>query len=322
MSSPVSFGNVGSVLTQPQAPARGAPVPQEQLNKWQQFRQRLQQDPNLRMALLTTGLNMLRTPPIGQTGFDTFADAAVTGVETFDALNQRTRTQGLEDRDREFRESTTTRGIEQADERIDIARTGVEQRDEAFTQRGEQFDARMEHFRNQLAEDQRQFDDRLEAGGFAGANASTGAERQAQIAANAFITSGIYPDTASGRAMAELRAQKLVGRDLVNPRDRFEYASDLAADMMLFNRDMTEQEAAQRAMALANELANLSNAEDPATPDIVQDGAADTIDVPHPVLGAGTATLLSDGTYDVVFPGGQTKNVSAEVLNAWLGGQQ
>ena len=128
-------GGIGRALTGPQIPVQSAPVDPSQISKWQAFRQKLASDPNLRMALLTAGVNMMRTPEMGQTGFDVFADAAGTGIGTLDQLRQRDKSERNEASDRQFtRESTGRqldqgdRRIEQGDEQNEIARKGVNQR--------------------------------------------------------------------------------------------------------------------------------------------------------------------------------------------------
>lgn len=192
---------LGAMLTQPQIPdpriVQGGPPP-ENLNLWQRFQQRLQQDPNLRMALLTTGLNMLRTPEPGKTGFDTFADSALTGVQTLDALRQRDVAAEAQARD----EKREDRKIDIADETLDVRREGI-------TQESNQFEARMKHAQEQLAETTRH--NKATEKNQGSAASSTGAERQANTIKQSLMT--LYPEVYAGpegEAKANLDAMKFL----------------------------------------------------------------------------------------------------------------
>ena len=137
---------VGGALTQPQVPV-GQAQP-EKIGLWQRFRDKLASDPNLRMALMTTGNQMLKTPQPGQSGFDIFSDAAQAGIGTLDTLRQRDRRQGLEDKDRAFRQDATTQQLGMQEQQV--------------AQGGERLDIA----RGQLAEGVRQFQAKLQAGNF------------------------------------------------------------------------------------------------------------------------------------------------------------
>ncbi len=225
-------GNVGQALAGPVVPTRGAaPVDQNQVNLWQRFQQKLTEDPNLRMALLNTGLNLLRSPSPGQSGFDVFADAASTGVSTLDQLRQRDQQQELLQR-REQREETR---VEQGQQRIDndqAFRTETSARNES------QFEQRMTQAQNELAERKRQFDTRNAAGDFAPAEgATTGAERQRDLVVNALMTAQpeVYPNTDEGKAKAVLAAEGFSGLD--NPQGQMRMAISLYQDLMEANQN-------------------------------------------------------------------------------------
>lgn len=296
-------GGIGQQLTQPQAPVGQADP--SQISRWQQFRQKLANDPNLRMALLQTGANLMRSPKLGESGFDVFADAATTGMGTLDQLRQRDKTEGLDERDRTFRENSTTRQIEQGDERIGLAETGVEQRAEGLQLQRGQLAESVRQFEARLDENGRQFDERLAGGGFygmGGGAGSTGPERMAGIAEKAFIESGIYPDTPQGNALAALRARGLIGKDLTTAQDRMEFAADLAADLILFDKTLTEEQAVEKASSLAEALSQRANASDPANSPPINDVNIGR-PVSHPTNPAMSGTLgpgPTPGTYVII----------------------
>ncbi len=201
------FRSTGSALTQPQAPSRGAPVPQEQLGLWQNFQNKLRTDPDFRMAMLTAGLNMLRTPQIGETGFDTFASGALTGVQTLDQLRQREA--GTE---REGRQDVLAeRRVEATESQAETAATSAQQTGERFERSHEVAVERTQLLRDQLDFERDKFRD---IGG------TTGPERILSGAVDALVGSGRYEDTPEGRANARVFASGLSGelssRDLLN----------------------------------------------------------------------------------------------------------
>lgn len=70
---------------------------QQNIGLWAKFKQQMQ-DPNFKTAMLTTGINMLRSPGYGQSGFDVAANALGTGVQTLQGLRtaQQTRKDKLD----------------------------------------------------------------------------------------------------------------------------------------------------------------------------------------------------------------------------------
>ena len=297
---PINFPDVGGALTQPQAPARSAAAPQEQLGLWHNFQQKLATDPNFRMALLTTGLNMMRTPEPGESGYDVFADASLQGIGTLDQLRQRdigTERQGRID-------ALTERGVEAGERRGDIAQQGLEERSAQAAAA--------------LAESRRQFDARMAAGDFGpqgGAAGSTGPERMATLAEQQFIDAGIYPDTPEGRGLAGLRAKGLIGKGLVTPQDRMDFAGEIAKDIVVFNPDMTPVEAATRAVSLVNALADpLNQADVSATPSDDLEGQV----INHSTQGTGTVVKKGEDRYVVEFPGGNTTTLTGEQIRRML----
>lgn len=293
-----SFGGVGDILTQPQLPSRGAPVPQEQLGLWQKFQQKLQNDPNFRMALLQTGLGFLKSPQIGESGFDVFANASQQGISTLHQLRQ-----GDIGTERQERlDKLTERGVAAGESRAETAETAALDRKEAE--------------RARLEESKRQFDARAAAGDFgprAGVAGSTGPEREAALATDAFLASGLYPRTEEGRALAALRSRGLVGRGLITPQDRFDFAQEIAKDIAVFNPEMSIDQVIQRAQDLANGLATPFNRDDPSTPADEFEGI--TIPVPNSDdVGTVRSVKGKQDTYVIETAAGVSREYSAEQI--------
>jgi len=59
------------------------------VNKWKGFLSTLKTDPNMRMALIQTGIGMMRSPRMGENGWDVAGEALGRGVMTLDQLRQR-----------------------------------------------------------------------------------------------------------------------------------------------------------------------------------------------------------------------------------------
>lgn len=234
-------GPTGQALTSPQVPAAGAaPIDPSQVGLWQKFQQRMKDDPNLRMAMLQTGLNLFRSPEPGRNNFDVFADATSTGVGTLDQLRQR----DLENERRDTAAGEATRRTNISGRRADIA----------AGQRSDTAEARA----NTLTEDARQFDARLEAGDFSPAGSqSTGAERVLAADVEALMLSdpGTYPNTPEGEARARLVARDLsgLGDKLGQGRLLQKLVSDIREanlENVTFNNatPLTEQEILQQAV--------------------------------------------------------------------------
>lgn len=68
------------------------------------------QDPNVRQAIMQTGLNLMRSPGYGQSQWDVGANALGAGVSTLEQLRERDRQRGLLAEDRATKEQQ--RGIE------------------------------------------------------------------------------------------------------------------------------------------------------------------------------------------------------------------
>ena len=254
---------VGAALTQPVAPVPGTGQ-QSDPSLWKRFLTSLQQNPALQQSLMTTGLSLMGSPQPGESGFGTFSRSALQGVQNYTALNQlsernRREQEGL-DLQRQNVESLTdtrSRTAGTAEERTEIARGSLTQRDEQFEAR---LKAISENLDKQLASDLEIAGIRATSAG--GAAGSTGAERQAALAKEAYLASGLYPRTEQGMAMAELRAQRHIGKNLVNPQDQYDFAVETASQILLFNPNMPESEAVDKAFRLTTELAKRLNATD------------------------------------------------------------
>ncbi len=250
----LAFGRapVGAAITQPVMPSAGVAADPGQMNMWQKFQQRLSDDPNLRMALLTTGLNMLRTPQPGQSGFDVFANAAGTGVNTLDQLRQRDRAQEIEDKE-------LTREADIDERRTTALETQVSQTDRRLNMQGNQFTERMDRLDAQLQENRRQFNERVQAGDIGNQAPTTGAERMIEADIEALVSSfpEIYTDDEAGRAKARLRAREMGTRD-ANAQARL--AAGFVSDMMESNvfldddERLTTEQIVSESMAIAGRL--------------------------------------------------------------------
>ena len=283
-----NFPLVGSALTQPQVPVPGTPpMSAEQPGLWGRFQERLKQDPNLRLALLTTGLNLLKSPQPGQGGFDVFSNAALTGVGTLDQLRQREAMQAAQGREEE-----------RANRRLDIidesAETRKDQGERRLTQSDEQFSENLKVAQDKLAEDKRQFNERMSVGGFN--SQSTGAERAAQSAIDALVLAQpeIYPDTPEGRAKARLRVQGIEGvkEPLGQARIIAGLISDLTQQNIFADNPLPEEKITQRAMDIFQTISGVGEPESEAAPPEDLDGK--TLE-----LGGQTLTVVSvgDGKY-------------------------
>lgn len=265
---------LGLELTKTPIPIASAPVDPSQLSLWQKFQQRLQNDPNLRTALLTAGLNMLRSPRQGETGFDTFAQGALTGVNTLDQLRQRDRAQQTAAADSAFNRQATQQQLDIADRRAGAA----EKRNEILA--SEQANQTAQ-FEAKLAEQKRQFDARLQAGDFKGsgttAAGSTGPERIGSLLAESFIKSGMYPDTEQGRSLANLRAFDAIGKGLTTAQDRMDAAIKMAPDFMIYGGIQDPNEAVRKSLEVINGVADSVNAADVATPPPENPGGGESL---------------------------------------------
>lgn len=84
------------------------------------------QDPNMRQAVMSAGLNLMRTPQLGQNGWDTAANALQAGMGTLEGLRERDRKRNQENEDRRIREEQ--RGIEnkRGDRQVDISQQNAD----------------------------------------------------------------------------------------------------------------------------------------------------------------------------------------------------
>jgi len=161
------------------------------------------------MALLTTWLNMLKTPPVGQSGFDQFANASLAGVGTLDQLRQR---------DLENKRADTT---------VDLAarRTSATERNaETSAQNADTNAARLEATSANFASNLQVARDRLteftrsnkaREANTSSSGGSTGTERllQGRMIALTTLHPDIYPDTPEGKAKVRLAAESFKTND-------------------------------------------------------------------------------------------------------------
>lgn len=117
---------------QPPPAAMGPPQnPAVEQNKglWRGFFDRLKTDPNFRTAVMQTGAGLMRTPQMGQSGFDVAGQALMNGATTLDILRQRDRMQTIEEQERTRKAGLEERGVT-AEER----QVGAQERTAAATE--------------------------------------------------------------------------------------------------------------------------------------------------------------------------------------------
>lgn len=305
---PFNIPGLGQSLTQPQLPAQGvAPTDPSQVGLWQRFQQRLKDDPNLRMALLTTGLNLLKTPQRGESGFDVFSNAALTGVGTLDQLRRRK----IEDQKAQTEEARRAKELQLAERRTAAT-------EERVTQSAKQFDENLRLSREQFKESKRQFDEKLKSveGRY---SALTGAERMANAGVEALVTAlpNVYPDTPEGRAKARLRVQGLdnINDPLAQARIMAGLYGDLQdnnvfldEDKQLDNAELRRQ-TAELFQFISSDLSKLAGeTEENADP-------LEGTRIKHFVYGGGTVQAVGDGKYVIRYDSGsKSSKLTAEQI--------
>lgn len=304
-------GPTGQALTSPQVPAAGvAPTDPSQVGLWQKFQRRMQDDPNLRMAMLTTGLNLLRSPQAGQNNFDVFANATTTGVGTLDQLRQRDisnerldRKEGLDER----RTVATESNAAAVTERTDIARGSAEANVAAEATRKEEAEARLEIMRETNRIRREEAENRTATG-------TTGVQERfvESIASN---LQAAFPDKykgPEGQAQAFLDAQ--IRSQQVSDPDR--YRGQLVDIVGLMQFDSTYDDLSlPEKFAIAQEI--LPQNSGVVAPEGGGGGAgADPLEgttITHPVHGVGTVKAEGEDRYTVTFPTGTVTVNGAQV---------
>lgn len=91
----------------------GSPEHAANKSKWQQFLGQMD-DPNFRQAVMQTGLQLMKSPQRGQSGWDVASNALSTGVSTLQGLREHDRQIALQTADRAKAESQrqTTNALE------------------------------------------------------------------------------------------------------------------------------------------------------------------------------------------------------------------
>lgn len=111
-------------LAPPQAPAPGQMStggPIEALKgAWRGFFQKMDTDPNFKMAVLQTGLGMLKSPQVGQNGFDVAANALGTGVATLQGLRDKQKQEAIQAEDRSFTREMETKKVQNQTAGVEI----------------------------------------------------------------------------------------------------------------------------------------------------------------------------------------------------------
>lgn len=233
----MSFGDLGKLLTQqavPQMPVLNQQQ-QERTGPWRNLMQKIQSDPNLKMALLQTGLAMMKGNQPGETGFDIFSNAAQRGLQTFDQLNQRDRTQTIEDSQRAKDNARADTRLGQFDQQLGLQRQAQRDRN-ANAEANRDLRRELSDRNYDLALKQLQETTSARTG-------STGQERILDTIASSLQTA--YPNLYEGdegRARALLEAAKFNE----NPRNPESRARGIIALMQMYQQDQAARlEAAQ-----------------------------------------------------------------------------
>ncbi len=292
--------NVGQALTMPQIPTGQADP--SKIGLWQKFREKMANDPNFRMAIMTAGANMLKTPEFGQSGFDTFANAAMAGMGTLDTLRQRTKAETAEAQDRENTAEFRREQLGQGDERIALARGAENQRrveaQQSYALRLRELEA-----------------DRNSRGA---AQNLTGAERQTNQMIDALV--GQYPDrfpnTEDGRQKALIYLRDLDAAK-ANPTTLLRLVEERAARYELMGVQNADGSIKNVSSVEARELAKkeiLGDLEGISGGNTVRGTAStDSLEgtvIKHVTQGSGTVEKVGEDRYRVRFKGGLSSTVS------------
>ena len=78
-------------------------------------------DPNVRQAVMTTGLNFMRSPGYGQNGWDVAANSLGMGMQTLEALRTRDRQRALEAEDRKIKEDQRNKENTRGDRQVAVS---------------------------------------------------------------------------------------------------------------------------------------------------------------------------------------------------------
>lgn len=110
------------------------------------------QDPNVRQAVLSTGLNLMRSPGYGQNGWDVAANSLQTGMGTLQSLRERDRQRALEAEDRKIKEEQ--RGIEnkRGDRQVSVQEKNAQTSATNVEGDAKNKDAQLKHAEKQLEE--------------------------------------------------------------------------------------------------------------------------------------------------------------------------
>lgn len=315
----------GAALTAPQNPIRTAPAPQQQLSRWQNFRKKLDDDPNFRMALMTAGLNMLRTPQIGQTGFDTFAEGALSGINTLGQLRQRDKTNERLTVKADLAERRTVATESNAASTASNAAANV---DRAKAQAA-QFAESLKVSQAELAERTRH-NKKLEASTVSGR--STGAERQISAVVEALVASPLhdYEDSEAGRHAALLFATDVAGTrgdaaaaariilGRISDLDRMN--TFLPDDQKLTPEEQREYALEEYQLVLdavgTGDLTPTDNGDELVDPRVGQE----VTDPRNPMSGVGKVVKMGEDLYLVQFAKGTTRTMSGVEIDQFIGG--
>lgn len=318
---PQSPSSIGNTLTQPIVPTPSVPTDPSQVSLWQNFQNRLKQDPNLRMALLTTGLNMMKSQQPGQTGFDTFTNAALTGIGTYDQLKQRDNAARIEEEKLDLSrrnvantERRTENQEEQFEQSFGLSKSEAERRKSNDARRAEEFNSQYNLAKEKFEEQKRQFNESLTAQGTA-AGSMTGAERM--LAADIEMLQTLHPDIYTRDAEGEAKAREILRmKKTSDPNAQARIISGLMDTFSEsnFSRKKDEQLSNERILEEAIETYKL------ISQDLTSPEDSDTLDgafLSHPSTGEkGIIRKIGEDQYVVEYKAGATAALSAEQVKA------
>lgn len=142
-------GNIGP---QPTAAAAGPAEYEQNKGLWRGFLDKMRTDPNFKQAVQVTAMGMMRSPQMGQNGFDVASQALTTGVTTLDMLRQRDRTQAIEDEERARKAGLEERGAQVAERGASSQERNAATAEQEVKQRAEDSMSRWRQAQNELEE--------------------------------------------------------------------------------------------------------------------------------------------------------------------------
>lgn len=104
---------------------------EERKNLWRKTIDKIKTDPNFKQSVMTTGLNLMRSPGQGQNGWDVASNALQAGVTTLQALRERDKNDKIAEEDRALKKRDTESAIAARDKgvQLDEKKLGIYEKD-------------------------------------------------------------------------------------------------------------------------------------------------------------------------------------------------